>query len=232
MEATPTAILQEIFLTGRVQAPNGTYLDVTANISQDNSVALENFVLRNRPQLAVEIGMAYGVSTLSILAGLHQNKKGKLISIDPYINWPTGRLVALNQIEKSGVSSLHDHIHECSYSALPKLLHQGIQPDLIYIDGNHNFDYVFTDFFFADKILAPGGVVAFNDAGWRSVHKVIRFMARYRKYHEIDVGLPRKYRARNPLYSLIKRIEGRSSNDRYFVKSESWEPDHGFQGVF
>ena len=52
---------------------------------------------------------------------------------------------------------------------------QGAQPDLVYIDGNHNFEYVFTDCFFADKLLRPGGVVAFNDAGWPSGRAPFRY---------------------------------------------------------
>jgi hypothetical protein len=116
--------------------------------------------------------------------------------------------------------------------ALPKLLAAGARPDLVYIDGNHNFDYVFTDFFYADKLLPAGGVVAFNDAGWRSVFKVIRFLRKYRKYRELDVGLPKLYRSRNLLFSLIARLEGRSRLARYFEKSEQWEPAHGFHRAF
>jgi predicted O-methyltransferase YrrM len=184
-ECNVAQILDEALTAGRVQHPNGEYRKVGANISRENSHALQRFILQRRPRLVVEIGMGYGVSTLTILSGLEQNGNGRLISIDPYTGWPTGRLVALHQVKRSGVSHLHEHMHECSYSALPKLLAAGARPDLIYIDGNHNFDYVFTDFFFADKLLSAGGVVGFNDAGWRSVYKVIRFISRYRKYHEL-----------------------------------------------
>ena len=225
-------VLDEALTSGRVKHPDGEYRKVIANISQENSAALQSFVLQRRPQLIIEIGMAYGVSTLTILSALEQNGTGRLISVDPYIGWPTGRLVALHQVKRAGVAHLHEHMHECSYSALPKLLAAGTRPDFIYIDGNHNFDYVFTDVFFADKLLSMGGIGAFNDAGWRSVYKVIRFLHKYRKYCEVDVGLRKTYRSRNLLFSLIKRLEGRSSADRYFEKSDDWEPDHGFYRAF
>jgi predicted O-methyltransferase YrrM len=225
-------VLRETFEEGRVQHPAGHYLKVVANISQENSTALLKFVLQRRPELVIEVGMAFGVSTLSILCAMQQNGNGRLISIDPYIGWPTGCLVALHQVKRAGVEHLHEHMQECSYTAFPKLLATKTRPDFIYIDGNHNFDYVFTDFFFADKLLTVGGAVAFNDAGWRSVYKVIRFLRIYRKYREIDVGLPKAYRSRNLLFSLIRRLEGRSSNDRYFEKSDDWEPDHGFYRAF
>ncbi len=220
----PSPVLREALIDGTVRHPDGNVISVVANINIPNSLALYRTIRERRPELVVEIGMAYGVSTLSILTALDENDRGRLISIDPYVGWPTGRLVALNQVERAGFSDRHEHRHECSYTALPALLQNGTPPDLVYIDGNHNFDYAFVDCFLADKLLPTGGVVAFNDAGWRSVFKVIRFLKRYRRYREMDVGLPVKYASRNPVFSLVKRIEGRSSNDRYFEKLEDWEP--------
>lgn len=226
------SVLHKVLAQGRVQHPNGRSLDVIANISHDNSCALRALIEERKPKLVIEVGMAYGVSTLSILSALQKNGVGRLISIDPYIGWPTGRLVALHQVALAGAEKIHSHWHECSYTALPRMLQEELKPDLIYIDGNHNFDYVFTDTFYADKLLGAGGVIGFNDCGWRPVHKVLRFLMAYRRYRELDVGLPRVYYGSNPLFSLIKRLEGRSSRDRYFEKMEQWEPDHGFHRAF
>jgi hypothetical protein len=74
-------------------------------------------------------------------------------------------------------------------------------------------------------LLEVGGVMAFNDAGWKSVFRVINFLRKHRHYEELDVGLPKSYRSRNLLFSLIKRIQGRSSTDRYFRKLDTWEPE-------
>jgi len=48
----------------------------------------------------------------------------------------------------------------------------------------------------------------------------------------MDVGIAPSYKASNHLFSLIKRIEGRISNDRYFQKLEDWEPEGGFYTRF
>ena len=82
------------------------------------------------------------------------------------------------------------------YLALPELLRRGATAEFVYIDGWHSFDYALVDFFYADKLLADGGIVGFNDASFRSVHKVLRFVTRYRRYREIDVGLKPDYRGR------------------------------------
>ncbi len=127
-------------------------------------------------------------------------------------------------MRRAGLSHRHEHWQESSYLALARLIEQGTHPGLIYIDGNHNFDYAFTDCFLGDKALGVGGVLAFNDSGWRSVFRVIGFLQKYRRYRELDVGLARRFDSRNALFSLIKRIQGRSSADRYFEKLEDWEP--------
>lgn len=221
----PCPVLQNILETGLVEKPNGERIRNVANISVENSAALYHTVRDQAPETVVEIGMAQGVSTLSILAALAENGKGRLISIDPYIGWPTGMSTALHQISRARRSDRHRHMHECSYTALPRLMDEGIIPDLVYIDGNHNFDYAFTDFFLADKLIRPGGLMGFNDAGWRSVFRIIRFLKKYRHYQELNVGLPRVFPSRNLLFSVVKRLQGRSKFDRYFEKVDDWEPD-------
>lgn len=226
-------VLDEALMDGKVQHPDGTLLDVTANISLANGEALRRFVCNRRPKLVIEIGMAYGVSTLQILAGLLEaGGDGRLISIDPYLNWDTGHKVALNQVERAGVAHLHEHRRDMSQIILPAMLAEGVSPDFIYIDGRHNFEYVFTDLFYADQMLPPNGVVAFNDAGWRPVHKVIQFVKKFRKYEELDVGLEKTFRSRNLLFSIAKRLQGRSTHDRYFRKIEDWDPPFGWHAAF
>jgi hypothetical protein len=193
MAATsPAIVLKEALVERKVLHPDGQCRRVSANISAENSRALYKFVVRRRPKLVVEIGMGYGVSTLSILWALQENGAGRLVSIDPYIGWANWAAGSHVPDRASGrLPPPSQHLHECSHSALPKLLAEGLRPDLVYIDGNHNFDYVFVDVFFADKLLQPDGVIGFNDAGWRSVSKAIRFLRAYRRYRELDAGFPR-----------------------------------------
>jgi predicted O-methyltransferase YrrM len=175
----------------------------------------------------IEIGMSVGVSTLAILSGLaDSNGPGRVISIDPYgdSSGEESLMIAMHNIQKSGLSDRHTHIRQPSWAALPDLIRAGQKCDLIYIDGMHSFEYVLTDFFFAHKLLRVNGIVGFNDAGWYSVHRVIRFLQTNRKYLELDVGLPRRYDAASFLRSLGKRLQGRPSNDRYFRKLSDFEP--------
>ena len=198
---------------------------IDAAISPAFAQALTEQVRRLQPKLAIEIGMANGLSTLAILAGLPLD--GKLISIDPYQDsqW---RGEGRRLVEQTDARSRHELRQAPDFLALPELVNEQQALDFAYIDGMHTFDYVALDVFYIDKLLRVGGVVAFNDCGFRSIHKFLRFFRSHRHYAELDAGLPADYRGRNPLVTLVRRLEGRSNQDRYFRKLDSWEPEHNF----
>lgn len=216
----PCAILREMLATRQVLLPNGQTKATTSGLGQDHAWALYSTVQNHTPKLVVEIGMAQGMSTLSILCAL-DGHGGKLISIDPYIDWPSGMKAAIYAVERAGYASLHTHIRSKSYEALPILLADGTRIDLGYIDGNHAFEHAFIDFFYIDKLLNVGGIIAFNDAGWPPVHRVIRYLQKNRAYEEIDVGLKPDYRGRNIFLTLARILLRRPRQDRYFRKLDT-----------
>jgi len=231
-ELPPNPVLRKIVQTRTVVSPDGQTRKLTSAISPANLCALYRIVRQRQPTLVIEIGMALGVSTLGILTALEETGRGELISIDPYVNWNSGMLTALYNVQQAGLAHRHRHIRDFSHAALPRLLGEGRKAEMVYIDGMHTFDCAFVDFYYSDKLIHVGGVIGFNDAGWRSVFRVIQFLRTHRKYRELDVGLPRSYRSRNALFSLVKRLEGRSYYDRYFEKLEDWLPPYNYYRRF
>lgn len=227
----PCDVLREILATATVVDGEGVRRKLSSAIAPQYAAALYRAVVRFQPALVIEIGMAQGISTLSILAGLSQNGKGRLVSIDPgqRREW---RNVGVENVRRAGFAALHELMEMPSHEALPRLLASGTRADMAYIDGWHTFDYVLVDFFFLDKMLPVGGVVGFNDCGYRAIHRVIRFVETHRRYRELDVGLAPCYAARNLLRSLARRWLRFSRQDRYFQKSEAWEPAWNFYARF
>ncbi|HET9729781.1 MAG TPA: class I SAM-dependent methyltransferase, partial [Acidimicrobiia bacterium] len=124
----------------------------------------------------------------------------------------------------------HRLIEAFDYVALPDLLRAGTAIEFAYIDGWHTFDYTLLDFFYLDKMLQPGGIVAFNDCHYPAVEKVTSFVVRHRRYVEEDVGIPARRIVRARWHRLIGRWV--NVNDRYFRKLEAWEPDYKFYAPF
>jgi predicted O-methyltransferase YrrM len=212
--------LKEMLETRLAHTADGTRIAIISNISQAYAEALYKTVLEHRPEIALEIGMAFGISSLAILSALAANgSDGKLITIDPNqsSDWSSCGRTA---VARAGFSARHELIEAFDYSALPRLLDSGLKIGFAYIDGWHTFDYTLLDWWYVDKMLPMGGIVAFNDCGFPAVDKVIQFVLTHRSYVEIDVGLPR----------VLK--EGRRAEDRYFRKTGSEEPAWNFFAPF
>jgi predicted O-methyltransferase YrrM len=221
-------LLREIVASRRVLDAAGNPLRLHSNISRIEANALYETVKRRKPETVLEIGMAFGVSSLAILAALNEVGTGVLISIDPNQTAGEWNGAGIANVRRSGLSHRHTLIEKPDYLALPELLSAGTHVDAAYIDGRHTFEYVLLDFFYIDKMLAVRGVVGFNDAGWRSVHKVLRFLRRHRRYAEVDVGLPHVYVARNFAVKAARWALDAPTQDRYFEKREHWETPWDF----
>lgn len=221
-------VIREIYDTGKVVDQTGAQLDPWGQVTEEHCTALYETVLKHRPSLCVEIGMACGLSTLAMLAAQRDaNEGGRVISIDPFQS--TDRKgIGVTNVRRAGFEDSHTLIEDFDYAALPRLLAEGTQIDFSYIDGWHTFDYTLLDFFYMDRMTRPGGIIAFNDCGFRAVHRVINFAMTHRRYRELDVGLKRDYHGRNFLFSAARRFLNFQWNDRYFVKVDDWEPKDTF----
>ena len=229
-------VLREMLSSGKALASDGAAMSLESSISLESAEALYGVVMQARTRVVLEVGMACGVSSLAILTALGDlGEHGRLISIDPHqsTQW---RRCGVTAVERAGLGERHRLIEEASQLALPRLLAERTTAQVAYIDGWHTFDYAFIDFWYADRMLAVGGVVGFNDCGLPSIAKVIRFVLSHRKYQEIQVGLPIRYTGGgNRLQTILPRSvrpSSRQSQDRYFEKREHWEPPWDFFATF
>jgi predicted O-methyltransferase YrrM len=234
------SVLRELFETHIARDPDGREVAMHSNIARPYAEALYRVVLDSKPVSVVEIGMAFGITSLTILSALEEiGGDGKLISIDPHqsTQWKNCGIAA---VRRAGLDARHKLIEDFNYSALPKLLESGQAIDFAYIDGWHTFDYALLDFWYLDRMLKTGGVVGFNDCGFPAVDKVLRFLVSHRRYTEIDVGLSYTIIGYSRMQELRRRVFTnqsvrdfyRQAQDRYFTKVESWEPDWDYYSEF
>jgi predicted O-methyltransferase YrrM len=129
----------------------------------------------------LEIGMAYGTSSVHLADGIQKAGGGALVSIDPnqHTQWHG---VGVELIEQTGHGDFFQLIESPSWRALPELASKAALFDFIFIDGWHSFDFVFVDFFFCDQLLRPGGLLAFHDCGMPATAKVLRFIETHKAY--------------------------------------------------
>jgi len=118
----------------------------------------------------LEIGLGQGMSSLPALqAGC------EVVSIDPYQD--TRGFSGKERIESSGIGDNFHLIEEDSHLALPKMIGEDYQFDLIIVDADPSFQGRFIDCYFAHRLLKPGGYLLIDDLQFPSVPKTIQFLA-------------------------------------------------------
>jgi predicted O-methyltransferase YrrM len=181
LQKCESPLLEELYQTRKVPLPNGSDKPMAVYIPREEGDYLYSLVRHLQPELTVEIGMANGLSTLFIAHALKDNGHGRHIAIDPFqsSDW-TGAGMGL--VQRAGLDSFVRLIEKPSHQALPELEQEKLFAQFIFIDGSHLFDYVMADFLCSDRILEPGGVMAFDDSDWPAITQVIRFVLANRDY--------------------------------------------------
>lgn len=146
--------------------------------SRNNLATMRSLMLEYKPVNTLEIGMAFGASTLALAAchkelGRSANKQH--VAIDPFQTtvWDdTGRIA----LENADLLPYVDIVEDYSYNALPNLLKTDHRFDLVYIDGSHLFEDVFIDFFYSSRLLSKDGLLIFDESSDPHIRKVLRFI--------------------------------------------------------
>jgi predicted O-methyltransferase YrrM len=175
------ATLRRILETETVETPSGDELPLRDHISSEEGEFLQALVREARPQVTLEVGLAFGVSALFICEALQEVDGTRHITIDP-LQEDLWKNAGRHSVQQAGYADLVEFIGEPSELALPRLVAGEQQVDFAFIDGAHHFDHALLDFFYIDRLLRPGGVVVFDDASLPSVHRVCRFVLTNRRY--------------------------------------------------
>jgi len=134
---------------------------------------------------ALEIGLAYGASSIALLEA---SSTLTLISCDPFQKDDYNNS-GLKKIKAANFHNRHTHLNAFSDRALPKLLEEKVSFDLIFIDGDHKFSGAFVDFHYAAQMTKVGGIVVFHDLWMRALILIRSYIKKNRKdFIEIKVG--------------------------------------------
>ena len=194
-----------------------------SHLREDEGALLQRIVDEIRPTTTLEVGMAYGVSTLYICDALKRSvgEHATHYALDPFQStlW---RGIGRRHVEEAGYNTMVRIVEERSEFALPELVRKGVKIDFALIDGWHTFDQVMVEFYYINRLLNPGGVVAFDDAARRSINRAIRYAINYDAYRvyggqAFGTDVTWKGRARRAL--------GASRLARKLVRRDVLEPD-------
>lgn len=165
----------------------GTRIKIHSNTSKEQGIFLQQIFDKIKPKQSIEVGFAYGISAMFILEKHAEAKSSEPshLVIEPDDYWGD---IPMHNIKKEGLEKYISIKNDYSHTILTRLFHQNYRVQYAYIDTTKQFDVVFQDFYFIDKILDIGGVVIFDDCGggWPGIQRVARFVNTLPHYQLID----------------------------------------------
>ena len=159
-------------------------------LSHASRAVLHHLIVMRRPRLALEIG-TYQAGTSEVMArALWEAGQGHLETIDPYGAERCPPIIAALPTE------LQQRI---SFSPVTSALHfdqamsRGALYDLVFIDGNHEFEFARFDLECAARLMRPGGIIVLDNVSqsgprlatklflesnpdWRDIADVVRWI--------------------------------------------------------
>lgn len=177
-------IIEKIYKTGTVVDRNGQTYELRAAIDRREGELLFDIIHQDSGILkTLEVGFAYGLSSLYICAALQGRSGASHTIIDPFQK-TTWHGIGIKHLEEAEID-FFCHIEAKSEFALPQLLAENERKfDFIFIDGLHTFDHTLLDCFYANRLLRVGGYLAIDDVSLSSVRRVVDFFKSYPCYEE------------------------------------------------
>ena len=129
---------------------------------------------KTQPINYLEIGVFYGANLISFAENYANNKDSRLYCIDPWLDYndyPEYKNSQENTY-KTFIENVENSNHKDKiiikrgFSNIELLKLKDDFFDVIYIDGNHEPEYVLEDAVLSFRKLKKGGIMIFDDYGW------------------------------------------------------------------
>jgi predicted O-methyltransferase YrrM len=182
LSAEADAILNEMYSASTLQGANGPVeIDQITKVDEVCGAELNRLVRENGTTNSLEIGLAYGFSTIWIMDALAP--EGEHIALDPFQSslWHGVGATQARRLSSKRFNLIEDY----SIHALSDFIRADKTFDSIFIDGNHRFDDVLVDFYLADQVLSVGGLMVLDDTWMASIRTVVAFVLANRAYEVV-----------------------------------------------
>ena len=180
-------IIEEIQSSGLTTLSDGTRVPVHSNMGPESARLIQIAIEATRPSTGIEVGLAFGMSTLFILDAMQSYGGGVLIGMDPAQRDATWQGGGLHNVKRAGFNDRYLFHEERSQVVLPRLDAAGTRIQFALIDGWHTFDHTLVDFFFIDRMLDVGGIIILDDVDYPSICRLCHFILSNRNYSKFDV---------------------------------------------
>src|SRR4051794_22346861 len=205
LSAEAQAILTEMYSAPKLEGSNGLVeIDQITKVDKQCGAELNRLVRESGAKRALEIGLAYGFSTIWIMDALPAD--GEHIALDPFQAslWHGVGATQARRLSSKRFTLIEDY----SIHVLSDFIRAGKTFDFIFIDGNHRFDDVLVDFYLSDQVLEVGGLLVLDDTWMASIRTVLAFVLANRAYEIVP--------QRSHRMAALKKLKNDDRSWRHF----------------
>jgi predicted O-methyltransferase YrrM len=200
-EVYPNVLIQDIFESSRVADERGNTQTLRDGIDPEEGNLLLSLICDHKLSRTLEIGCAFGISSLYICEALARLGSGCHTMLDPNQHSEFSGIGVAN-LKRAGFDSF-ELIEKPSEVALPALLAEGRTFQFALIDGWHTFDHTLLDLFYVNRLLEEGGIVTIDDLHLHGVRRAVRYMLNYPNYEVVGSTEDFHRHQQKPLRRLV-----------------------------
>jgi len=153
-----------------------------------NAQAIEDLFDKNEIRVVIEVGSWIGGGSTRHMGNLLQKHQGTLYAVDTWLGSSTQQLDCahyqsiLPQVYEQFLSNmihwnLTDTVIPCKMTSLEASQMLKVQPDLIYIDGEHTTEAVYQDLVAWYPFVKDHGILCGDDWAWPTVRVAVEEFA-------------------------------------------------------
>lgn len=175
--------LDDVLARGYVDCGTHGRKPITGGVTVVEAQRLADIIVERRCSSCAETGVAFGISTAAVCLALKKLgvEGANHYGVDP-CQWKEHGGAAIHLLRELGAEEPFELLESPAHEGLAELLRRGVRLDFAFIDGWHTLDYKLLDFFYFDKLLRPGGIMAMHDGLFRSTRSVLTYCFAYRNY--------------------------------------------------
>lgn len=196
--------------------PDGSRDDLGGVRLAPTQLALLAYLARSAPtNLTIDVGFGMGTSATMIMAARRAAGAAfEHLAFDPW-GLPDGRGQVVERYLSEEFAGSFERIWKRSEVGLAQLSDErgpGVA-GLIFIDGNHTFEQVITDFFLSDLLCCVGGYIVFDDAFFPAIEAAVEYVRTNRDDYAVahlpvsNTSVIRKIRAERPDWDAFRPFD-------------------------
>jgi len=200
---------------------SGNSYKLHSHTRKEQGLAIQDLIRKIKPRKTLEVGLAYGISTLFICEALKESGGVKHIVMDPYQkDWHN---IGLKHIKEFGYEKWVDFKEDLSDRVLSDLYLKKESVDFAYMDSSKVFDVELFNVYLLTRILRIGGVIVFDDCSFPGIKKLVRFLRKHPSFRLVFQFKKIKTGYRRRIFS---RLCGFLPYSHKIFRPEILEPDY------